>query len=144
MIPRFTRSYGPTMLMSDTKAISQFIKKGIAGENIILKSLGTQYYSYTYMADAVAGLLFILMKGKNGEAYNIADESSDITLKNLALTIANIVGKNVIFEVPSTVEISGYSMATKARLNGYKLKKLGWSAKYGIKDGLERTIFLLS
>ena len=32
VIPRFTRSYGPTMLMSDTKAISQFIKKGIAGE----------------------------------------------------------------------------------------------------------------
>lgn len=27
VIPRLTRSYGPTMLMSDTKAISQFIKK---------------------------------------------------------------------------------------------------------------------
>ena len=55
VIPRLTRSYGPTMLMSDTKAISQFIRKGIAGEDIVLKSEGTQYYSYTYVADAVSG-----------------------------------------------------------------------------------------
>ena len=47
VIPRLTRSYGPTMLMSDTKAISQFIRKAIAGEDIVLKSEGTQYYSYT-------------------------------------------------------------------------------------------------
>ena len=55
VIPRFTRSYGPTMLKTDTKAISQFIKKAVDGENIVLKSAGTQYYSYTYVADAVAG-----------------------------------------------------------------------------------------
>ena len=62
VIPRFTRSYGPTMRMKDTKAISQFIKKGIAGEDIVLKSAGTQYYSYTYVADAISGLLTILLK----------------------------------------------------------------------------------
>ena len=45
VIPRFTRSYGPTMLKSDTKAISQFIKKAIEGENIVLKSTGTQNYT---------------------------------------------------------------------------------------------------
>ena len=33
VIPRLTRSYGPTMLMTDTKALSQFIKKGLAGED---------------------------------------------------------------------------------------------------------------
>ena len=87
-IPRLTRSYGPTMLMSDTKAISQFIRKGIAGEDIVLKSAGTQYYSYTYVADAVSGLLTVLLKGKCGEAYNIADEKSDIMLKDLAGLIA--------------------------------------------------------
>lgn len=44
VIPRFTRTFGPTMLQSDTKAISQFIKKGINKENIVLKSLGNQNY----------------------------------------------------------------------------------------------------
>ena len=144
VIPRLTRSYGPTMLMSDTKAISQFIRKGVERENIVLKSAGTQYYSYTYVADAVNGLLHVLLKGTNGEAYNIADERSDIMLKDLAKTIAEIVGKKVVYEVPDSVEAAGYSRATKARLNGEKIKELGWSAKYDIKSGMDRTLKILS
>jgi len=143
VIPRFTRSYGPTMLMSDTKAISQFVKKGIQGEDIVLKSAGTQYYSYTYMADAVSGLLTVLLKGENGEAYNIADEASDITLKDLAHIIAGINGKQVIFEIPDIIEAAGYSKATKARLDGTKLKKLGWEPRYNINTGMNRTIKIL-
>ena len=143
VIARLTRSYGPTMNMSDTKAVSQFIKKGIAGEDIVLKSDGTQYFSYTYMADAVSGLLWILLAGENGEAYNIADESGDIQLRDLAANIAAINGKNVVFEIPDAIEASGYSRVTKARLNGDKLKKLGWAPQYDIKTGMERTISIL-
>lgn len=143
VILRLTRSYGPTMLMSDTKAISQFIKKGIEGEDIVLKSAGTQYYSYTYMADAVSGLLYALLNGENGEAYNIAEEQGDIMLKDLAAIIAGIKGKQVVFEVPDAVEASGYSKATKARLNGEKLKKLGWIPRYTIQTGMERTMDIL-
>ena len=143
VIPRLTRSYGPTMLMSDTKAISQFIKKGIAGENIVLKSTGTQYYSYQYVADSVSGLLTILLCGENGEAYNIADEKSDIMLKDLANIIADISGKKVVFDVPDEIEAAGYSKATKARLNGHKLAALGWVPKYNIRSGIERTIQIL-
>lgn len=143
VILRLTRSYGPTMLMSDTKAISQFIKKGISGEDIVLKSTGTQYYSYTYMADAVSGLLYALLNGENGEAYNIAEEQGDIMLKDLAMIIAEIKGKQVVFEIPDAVEAAGYSKATKARLNGEKLKKLGWVPRYTIQTGIERTIDIL-
>lgn len=143
VIPRLTRSYGPTMLISDTKAISQFIKKGISGEDIVLKSTGTQYYSYTYVADAVAGLLTVFLKGECGEAYNIADIKSDIMLKDLAAIIAGMAGKQVVFELPDEVEAAGYSKATKARLDGSKLQELGWKAKYDIRAGIERTIKIL-
>ena len=143
VILRLTRSYGPTMLMSDTKAISQFIKKGISGEDIVLKSTGTQYYSYTYMVDAVSGLLYSLLNGKSGDAYNIADEQNDIMLKDLAAIIAGINGKQVVFEVPDAVEAAGYSKATKARLDGKKLKKLGWTPRYTIRTGMKRTIDIL-
>ena len=143
VIPRLTRSYGPTMLMSDTKAISQFIKKGIAGEDIVLKSAGTQYYSYTYVADAVSGLFTILLAGENGEAYNISDEASDIMLKDLAEIIADISMSKVVYEVPDEIESIGYSKATKARLDSKKLQNIGWKAKYDIKSGMERTIRIL-
>jgi len=143
VIPRLTRSYGPTMLASDTKAISQFIRKAINGENIVLKSEGTQYYSYTYVADAVAGLLYVLLLGKKGEAYNIADDASDIMLKDLAHIIATSVGKKVVFEIPDSVESAGYSKATKARMESGKLQDLGWKAMYDIKKGIKRTISIL-
>lgn len=144
VIPRLTRSYGPTMLMSDTKAISQFIRKGIAGEDIVLKSAGTQYYSYTYVADAVTGLLTVLLSGENGEAYNIADARSDITLRDLAGLIAGFAGRKVVFEIPDATEAAGYSRATKARLDGGKLRGIGWSARYDIRAGIERTMRILS
>ncbi|MGN0611302.1 MAG: NAD-dependent epimerase/dehydratase family protein [Ruminiclostridium sp.] len=143
VIPRLTRSYGPTMLMSDTKAISQFIKKGVAGEDIVLKSEGNQFYSYTYVSDAVSGLLTVLLCGESGEAYNISDIRSDITLKDLAHVIADFSGAKVIFELPDAVEKAGYSTATKARIDGSKLHTLGWTAYYDIKSGLERTISIL-
>ena len=143
IIPRFTRSYGPTMLLADTKAISQFIRKGIAGEDIVLKSAGTQNYSYTYMADAICGLLTVVLCGESGEAYNIADEASNITLKDLAWIIANHSGKQVVFEIPDAVEAAGYSKATKALLDGSKLKKLGWKPFYAIQEGIPRTIDIL-
>lgn len=143
VVPRLTRSYGPTMLLSDTKAISQFIRKGIAGEDIILKSEGTQYYSYTYVSDAVSGLLTVLLCGEKGEAYNIADDASDIMLKDLASIIAKTAGKEVVFELPDAVESAGFSKATKARLESAKLQKLGWKARYAIEDGISRTIEIL-
>ncbi|MBC5689806.1 NAD-dependent epimerase/dehydratase family protein [Mediterraneibacter sp. NSJ-55] len=143
VIPRFTRSYGATMLETDTKALSQFIKRGLAKEDIILKSSGTQYYSYTYVADAVAGLLTVLLCGEKGAAYNIADKNSDIMLKDLAAMVADICGTQVIFDKPDETEIRGYSRATKARLDETKLKELGYHAHYPIKSGIERTIKIL-
>ena len=144
VIPRFTRSYGPTMLLSDTKAISQFLKRGVEGKDIILKSEGTQNYSYTYVADAVSGLLFVLLLGESGEAYNIADEESNITLKELATIVAEHAGKKVVFELPDAVESSGYSRATKALLDGRKIKRLGWKAQYSIYEGIPRTMDILN
>ena len=143
VIPRLTRSYGPTLLKSDTKALSQFLHKAISGEDIVLKSMGTQYYSYLHVTDSVSGLFTILLKGKNGEAYNIADTISDIMLKDLARIIANYSGKKVVFELPNDIESAGYSKATKARLDSSKLNKLGWTAKYDIKAGIEQTLDVL-
>ena len=143
-IPRFTRSYGPTLLQSDTKAMSQFIRKALSGEDIVLKSEGNQYYSYSYVADAVSGLLTVLLKGETGGVYNVADGKSDIRLKDLAVLIAGICGRKVVYEVPDSAEKTGYSTATKARLDGSRLKKLGWEMKYNIKAGVERTIAIMS
>lgn len=143
VIPRLTRSFGATLLSSDTKALSQFLKKGVRGEDIILKSAGNQFYSFTYVADAVTGVLFCLAEGEKGEAYNISTFSCDITLRDLAQTIADYVGTKVVFEIPDNTEATGYSVVTKAILDGTKLEGLGWKAVYDIKKGIAHTIEIM-
>ena len=143
VIARLTRSFGPTLLPSDTKALSQFLRNGLNGEDIVLKSDGNQYYSYTYTADAVSGLLTILLKGQDGEAYNVADSSCDIRLKDLAQLIADLSGTQVIFNLPGSIESAGFSKATKARLDGIKLTSLGWGPVFSLYSGLERTLTVL-
>lgn len=140
VIARLSRTYGPTMLFSDSKAISQFIKNGIAKENIVLKSEGKQLYSYNYVADSVSGLLTVLLRGDDGEAYNIADRGSDITLKDLARLIASYVGTQVVFEFPVEMEQAGYSKATKALMSSDKLRALGWEAHWNMEKGLIETL----
>lgn len=144
VIPRLSRIYGATMMPSDTKAISQFIKKAVAKEDIVLKSEGMQKYSYTFVTDAVSAVLYILLCGADSQAYNVADKRSDITLKELAECLAKVAGTSVVFELPEEGEKRGYSTATKAMLDAGKLEKIGWSASVPIQEGLQRTVMDLS
>lgn len=143
VIGRFSRVYGPTMGQEDSKAIAQFIRRAAAGEDIVLKSEGNQLYSYTYVVDAAVAALYLLLYGKSGEAYNVADEKSEITLKELAQILADAAGSKVIFELPDAVERAGYSTATKALLDTGKITALGWRASTPIKEGLEKTVRIL-
>ena len=144
IIGRFSRVYGPTMSDEDSKAIAQFIKKASAGEDIILKSAGSQLYSYTYVVDAAIAALYVLLLGESKSAINIVDSTSDIMLKDLAALIAQEAGTKVIFELPDEIEQAGYSTATKAVLDGTKLERLGWRARTTIEEGIRKTINIRS
>lgn len=144
VIPRISRVYGPTMRMTDSKALSQFIKKAINHEDIVLKSTGEQLFSYCYVADAASALMYILLIGADGEAYNVAGPDTHVRLKDIAAFLAQQNGKEVRFEIPNVMEARGYSKAQTAILDTDKLATLGWKAMYSMKDGLERTIKILS
>lgn len=143
VIPRICRVYGPTMLESDSKALAQFIRNAVKGQDIVLKSEGTQLFSYCYVTDVVEALLTILDKGECGQAYNIADEASDIRLRDLATILAKAAGKEVILELPDAVEAKGYSTATKAIMSSDKIRGLGWRAAHTIEEGLNKTVRIL-
>ena len=143
-IVRLSRLFGPTMLESDTKASSQFILKALANEDIVLKSKGDQFFSYTYVADAVQAILFVLLNGERGQAYNIACDNCNVHLATFAKECAALANKSVVFDLPSDVEAKGYSVATKAVLSTTKLSSLGWTADRTFKEAVYRTYNILS
>lgn len=140
VIARPCRIFGPTMTASDNKASAQFIRKGLANENIVLKSDGTQKFSYIYGADAVSALFKILLTGKSGEAYNVASEKGQIQLRDFAECVAKKTGRPVIYD---TAGEPGGSKVTNALLDNGKLKKLGWKSLYDIADAIDRTLKIL-
>lgn len=142
-IARLCRIFGPTMLMDDSKASSQFIRKAISGEDIVLKSEGNQFFSYTYVTDAVMGLLAVLLRGEVGVAYNVSSENTNIRLKDFAQACADCCGRKVVFDLPSETESKGYSVATRSVLSNERIKGIGFSPCYEMKDAISRIIAIL-
>lgn len=136
------RVYGPTMLESDTKSTSQFIRNAVNGEDIILRSDGGQRWSYVYVADVVTAIFSLLTRGRVGEAYNVADDEVK-TLRETAEILAGINSRQVTFELPDDITIQGGSKVQSALMDSTKIKGLGWQAKYDLVNGLRRTVEIM-
>ena len=143
-IARLSRVFGPTMLTSDSKASSQFILKALAGEDIILKSKGEQFFSYTYVADVVRAMLFILLHGKYGKAYNVSNQDCNVKLKDFAGACARWAAKDVVFDLPSDVEQKGYSVAMHAVLDNALLQSIGCQLIFPFGEAIRRTLVILA
>lgn len=142
-IVRLSRVFGPTMLMSDSKASSQFILNALQGKDIVLKSDGEQMFSYTYVADAVCAMLYVLLYGENGVPYNISNSKCNICLKEFAFICAEHNGRSVVFDLPSEIEKKGFSVARVAILDNKRLIDLGFKPYFTIRDAIHRTIEII-
>ena len=143
VIPRLSRVYGPTMRLDDSKAMSQFLMNGVRGEDIVLKSKGEQRFSYCYVADAVSGILYAMLLGKCGEAYNVADMDGALRLREITQNIAESVGRKVVFDLPDEQEAAGFSKVSVGVMDTRKLQGLGWRAFDNVRSGTRKTVQVL-
>ncbi len=132
--------YGPTMTDSDSRAYAQFARDVVAGRNIVMKSAGEQVRSYCYVIDCATALLAILLRGAPGEAYNVSNPLSVVTIRELAEAFAKAGGVNIVFEDPSAVESKGFNPMSSSALTSDKLEDLGWVGSFSINDGADQTI----
>lgn len=140
VIARPCHTYGPYFSESDNRVYAQFIRNVLEGQNIVMKSYGHQFRSWCYVVDCASALLYILLKGKNGEAYNIADNSSNISIRELAEIVAEIGGRKVVVELPSDEEKAGFNVVKKSIFSTDKLKSLGWHIEGSLKEKMQATI----
>ena len=101
-----------------------------------MKSDGSQFRSWCYVVDCVRALLYILLKGEKASAYNIADAGSNVSIRQLAETIASLGGRRVVIEKPDTKEASGYNVVKKSIFSTSKLQRLGWTVEGGMAEKL--------
>lgn len=140
VVARLSHTYGPHFTESDNRVYAQFIRNVLNDENILMKSDGSQLRSWCYVVDCVKALLYILLKGKKGEAYNVADPSSCFSIRQLAETIAKASGKKVIIQLPAQAEGSSNSQIPIATFDIGKLQSLGFQIRGRWEDKLMATI----
>lgn len=140
VIARPCHTYGPHFTPSDNRVYAQFIRNVLRGEDIVMKSDGSQFRSWCYVVDCVRALLYILLKGEAGEAYNIADKNSNVTIRQLAEMIAGAAGRKVVLQIPKDSESKGYNRVTRSLFFTRKLEALGWSISGNMSDKLARTV----
>lgn len=140
VVARLSHVYGPHFTESDNRVYAQFIRNVLQGEDIVMKSTGEQFRSWCYVVDAVKGLLYILLKGQSGCAYNVADPSSNISIRQLAEMIADIGGHKVVINAPADNEQKGYNPVTKSVFSTKKLEDLGWKVVGTMREKMDATI----
>ena len=140
-VARIAHSYGPGMKIdNDGRIMSDLIGNIVRGEDIVLRSTGEALRAFCYISDAVTGIFYVLLKGKPGEAYNLSNETEEISIKSLAELLQKLSKdrSRVVYQL-STSNV-GYCNYKRVGLDVTKLESLGWRAQVKLEDGLIKTI----
>jgi len=89
-IARPFNNYGPGLALSDGRALPDFVRNVLAGEDVALLSDGSPTRTFCYVADAVVGYLKVLVRGRPGEAYNIGSEAPEVSVRGLAELVVEL------------------------------------------------------
>ena len=84
-------------------------------------------------------ILYLLLKGEKGEAYNIANKDSYISIRDMAHMICDKFNPNISLKIVLR-ENQGYAPVTKLKLDTKKIEELGWSPKVSLVDMFDRLI----
>lgn len=144
VVARLAQTFGPGVSLSDSRVFSYFAKCALDGNDIVLKTNGKSKRCYVYTLDAVSALLILLVRGKRGEAYNVANEQTYCSI----LEMANMVAKEIAYGSISVRiqldECSQYLPPHCLKLSSEKLRQLGWSPHYSLEDMYRKLIGFFS
>lgn len=143
-IGRIAQTFGAGVSKYENRVYKVFADSILNEQNIVLKSTGSTIINYSYTTDTILGILYILLNGQNGEAYNIVGDKTNMTILDSAKWLANEFGNDkiqVIVDIPK--ENAGFAPDNKMVLSNEKLKQIGWNCEYGLKEGYRRLISYL-
>ena len=137
---RIAHAYGPTMkLENDGRVMADLMGDVVAGRDIVLKSRGETIRAFLYITDAVLGMFTVLFKGKAVEAYNLANETEPISIRDLAQLLASSRNDKTIQVVINEVDQKGYCAYRRTALDTTAIEHLGWKPQTSLKEGIIRT-----
>jgi dTDP-glucose 4,6-dehydratase len=134
-IARIFNTFGPRMQVDDGRAIPNFFRQAIRGEDVTLYGDGSQTRSFCYVDDLIEGIWRLLHSNYVGPV-NLGNPN-EMSLRTMAEKIVEITGsKSRIVEEPLPPD------DPKVRRPNIDLARkilAGWEPRVSIDEGLERT-----
>lgn len=143
-IARLTQTFGPGVEYHDNRVFAQFARSIIENTNIVLRTTGATVRNYCYTRDAIAAILLLLSMGVSGEAYNIANPDTTISIKEMAQELINNhheAQTKLVFDLAENIEQLGYAPTLKMNLNVDKIAHLGWKPTVSLMEMFDRMIW---
>lgn len=138
---RLAQTFGAGISRSENRVFAQFARSIMTGQDIVLHTDGSKAHCYCYTTDAVLGLLTVLLEGKNGEAYNISNEATFGTIREMAEMLIAAhpeSGSKLVFDIPADADKFGYAPTSRMLVNAEKLRGLGWEPRVALPEMFER------
>lgn len=142
-IARLSQTFGPGVAYRDGRVFAEFARCAIEGRDIVLHTAGNTVRSYCYTRDAVNALLYILLRGKPGQAYNVTNMDTAVSIREMAQLVCGLVpeqGIQLRFDTPENLASFGYNPEMVICLDSRKLQSLGWQAEVGLEEMFRRLI----
>ncbi len=142
-VARLCQTFGAGVNYSDNRVFAQFARSIIEGKDIVLKTDGSTERNYCYIRDAIAGILTLLLNGESGQAYNIANKDTLISIRGMAEMLIEKYpesGSKLVFDIAEDATKLGYNPKVKMNLDTQKIEKLGWKAEVGLEVMFEHLI----
>lgn len=142
-IARLTQTTGAGISKEDNRVIAQFARLAVNNEDIVLHTTGESARPYCYTTDCIAAILYILLKGRNGEAYNVANEETYISAREMAEFVRDRINPKVNIRMELN-DNQVYAPISKLRLSTKKLSAIGWKPQYGLFEIFSKLIEYLN
>ncbi len=140
-IARIAQTFGAGISSKESRVFKVFADSILKQQDIILKSEGSSSINFSYTTDTVIGILCILLNGKNGEAYNLVSNATNMTILDSAKWLAQKYGKGLVnVKIQISKKNFGFAPNNNMILNNKKIKSIGWRPKYDLKQGYDRLL----
>lgn len=138
-IARLTQTTGVGVQYDNNRVINQFARNAALGEDIILHTQGNSAKPYCYTIDAIEAILTILLRGKDAEAYNVSNDATYISIRQMAEYLRDNFSPSIHIRIEAD-DTQGYAPETRLRLTSSKLSQLGWHPRYDLKSTFDHLI----
>jgi nucleoside-diphosphate-sugar epimerase len=145
-IARPFNNYGPGLKITDRRALPDFARNVLNGEDIVLLSDGAPTRTFCYVADAIVGYYKVLVRGVNGESYNIGIDKPEISVRQLAEHVIEVArdlygyGGKLVFRTSDDKEYLTDNPNRRCPIIAKAREHLGYAPAVQLSDGLKRSL----